>query len=92
VNPAQESLGLLDATIARNVRPTGRFVQATLDAPLMGGPIEAVFIRAPRFQALGAHVETLAALRGEPVRAGGTGARDDVPPELTGIRSCTPFF
>jgi pyridoxal 5'-phosphate synthase pdxT subunit len=68
VNPTQESLGLLDATITRNAfgRQVDSF-EATLDAPLMGGTIEAVFIRAPRFKALGTHVETLAAFRGEPV-------------------------
>ena len=68
VNPAQSSLGLLDATIERNA--FGRQVESfetTLDAPRLGGTIEAVFIRAPRFQALGPNVETLAAYRGEPV-------------------------
>ena len=67
VNPAQESLGLLDATIARNA--FGRQIESfetTLDAPRLGGTIEAVFIRAPRFEALGPEVETLAAFRGEP--------------------------
>ncbi len=68
VNPAQESLGLLDATIARNAfgRQVDSF-ETTLDAPLLGGSIEAVFIRAPRFEALGPDVATLAAYRGEPV-------------------------
>jgi 5'-phosphate synthase pdxT subunit len=68
VSPAQESLGLLDATIVRNAfgRQVDSF-ETTLDAPLIGGTIEAVFIRAPRFQTLGAEVETLAAYRGEPV-------------------------
>jgi 5'-phosphate synthase pdxT subunit len=68
VNPAQESLGLLDATIARNA--FGRQVESfetTLDAPRLGGTIEAVFIRAPRFQALGPDVEPRAAHAGEPV-------------------------
>jgi 5'-phosphate synthase pdxT subunit len=68
VGPAQESLGLLDATIARNAfgRQVDSF-ETTLDAPRLGGAIEAVFIRAPRFTALGPDVETLAAYRGEPV-------------------------
>jgi 5'-phosphate synthase pdxT subunit len=67
VGPAQ-SLGLLDATIARNAfgRQVDSF-ETTLDAPRLGGAIEAVFIRAPRFTALGPEVETLAAYRGEPV-------------------------
>jgi 5'-phosphate synthase pdxT subunit len=68
VGPAQENLGLLDATIARNAfgRQVDSF-ETTLDAPRLGGSIEAVFIRAPRFTALGPEVETLAAYRGEPV-------------------------
>jgi len=67
-NPAQESLGLLDARIARNAygRQVDSF-EATIEAPALGGSMEAVFIRAPRFTALGPSVETLAAYRGEPV-------------------------
>jgi len=68
VNPAQSSLGLLDVTAERNA--FGRQVESfetTLDIPQLGGTIEAVFIRAPRFLALGPKVETLAAYRGEPV-------------------------
>ena len=56
------------ATIARNA--FGRQVESfetTLDAPRLGGAIEAVFIRAPRFQSLGPGVETLASHGGEPV-------------------------
>jgi len=67
VNPAQPSLGLLDATVERNA--FGRQVESfetTLEAPQLGGTIEAVFIRAPRFQALGPKVQSLAAYRGEP--------------------------
>jgi 5'-phosphate synthase pdxT subunit len=68
VDPEQDSLGLLDATVARNAfgRQIDSF-ETTLDAPRLGGTIEAVFIRAPRFNALGPSVETLAAYRGEPV-------------------------
>jgi 5'-phosphate synthase pdxT subunit len=68
LNPEQESLGLLDATIARNAfgRQLDSF-EATLDVPAWGGSVEAVFIRAPRFQALGPGVTTLATHRGEPV-------------------------
>jgi 5'-phosphate synthase pdxT subunit len=68
VNPAQESLGLLDATIARNAfgRQVDSF-ETTLNAPQLGGTIDAVFIRAPRFQALGRKVETLASYDDEPV-------------------------
>lgn len=68
VNPPQDSVGLLDATIARNAfgRQVDSF-ETTLAAPSLGGTIEAVFIRAPRFQALGPNVETLATYDGEPV-------------------------
>jgi 5'-phosphate synthase pdxT subunit len=67
-NPSQESLGLLDATIARNA--FGRQIESfetTLDVPRWGGTLEAVFIRAPRFTALGPEVATLASYHGEPV-------------------------
>ena len=67
-NPAQDSLGLLDVGIARNA--FGRQIESfetTLAAPRLGGGLEAVFIRAPRFTALGPKVETLASFRGEPV-------------------------
>jgi len=68
VNPPQASVGLLDATIARNAfgRQIDSF-ETTLDAPALGGAIDAVFIRAPRFQALGPDVATLAVYDGEPV-------------------------
>jgi 5'-phosphate synthase pdxT subunit len=65
---AQPSLGLLDATIARNAfgRQVDSF-ETTLDAPRLGGRIEAVFIRAPRFVRTGPGVEVLARYEGEPV-------------------------
>ncbi len=68
VNPPQDSVGLLDATIARNAfgRQIDSF-ETTVDAPSLGGTIEAVFIRAPRFQVLGPDVATLAVYDGEPV-------------------------
>jgi len=68
VNPPQDSVGLLDATVARNAfgRQVDSF-ETTIDAPCLRGTIEAVFIRAPRFQALGPEVQTLAAYDGEPV-------------------------
>jgi 5'-phosphate synthase pdxT subunit len=68
VGPPQESLGLLDARIERNAfgRQVDSFV-TTLDAAALGAAIEAVFIRAPRFRALGPNVITLASKDGEPV-------------------------
>jgi pyridoxal 5'-phosphate synthase pdxT subunit len=68
IGPKQKSLGLLDVTIERNA--FGRQVESfetEIDAPKWGGTIAAVFIRAPRFGALGPGVETLATYRGEPV-------------------------
>jgi pyridoxal 5'-phosphate synthase pdxT subunit len=64
----QASLGLLDAAVARNAY--GRQVEsfeAKLDAPLFDHTLLGVFIRAPRFTALGPRVEVLARLDGEPV-------------------------
>jgi 5'-phosphate synthase pdxT subunit len=68
VRPRQPSLALLDAIIERNAwgRQVDSF-QATVDAPALGGEMEAVFIRAPRFRALFPDVEVLARYGGEPV-------------------------
>jgi 5'-phosphate synthase pdxT subunit len=72
VRPAQLSLGLLDAVVERNAygRQAESF-ETRLEATGVGAT-DAVFIRAPRFRALGPGVETLASLDGEPVcvRAG----------------------
>lgn len=68
VRPRQPSLALLDAIIERNAwgRQVDSF-EATVDAPALGGELEAVFIRAPRFRALFPDVEVLARYGGEPV-------------------------
>jgi len=67
-SPAQPSLGLIDATVARNAfgRQIDSF-ETTLDAPALGGRIPAVFIRAPRFTEVGPGVTVLATYRDEPV-------------------------
>jgi len=68
VRPPQASLGLLDAAVERNAY--GRQVDSferSLTAPAWGLMLRAVFIRAPRFAALGSGVEVLASLAGEPV-------------------------
>ncbi len=67
-HPVQPSLGLLDAVIERNGfgRQAESF-ETVLDAPAVGGPVEAVFIRAPRFRTIGRGVEVLARLGDEPV-------------------------
>jgi 5'-phosphate synthase pdxT subunit len=89
VRPAQPSLGLLDAVIERNAwgRQVDSF-ETTVDAPALGGPLEAVFIRAPRFRALFPEVEVLARHAGEPVlvRQGRVVAAT-FHPELTGSRA-----
>lgn len=68
VGRGQPSLGLLDAGIARNAfgRQADSF-ETTLEAPSLGGPLEAVFIRAPKFLWTGPDVEVLARYGGEPV-------------------------
>jgi pyridoxal 5'-phosphate synthase pdxT subunit len=60
-HPAQRSLGLLDATVERNAY--GRQIDSTIltePTALPGGPLEMVFIRAPRITATGPDVEVLA--------------------------------
>jgi 5'-phosphate synthase pdxT subunit len=67
-HPAQTSLGALDITVERNAY--GRQIDsAILTAPteLPGGPLEMVFIRAPRITRTGPEVETLASRDGFPV-------------------------
>ena len=67
-NPAQKGLGLIDIGIERNAygRQVDSFV-AEAACPRLGGPIPAVFIRAPRIRRLGPDVEVLARHRDEPV-------------------------
>ena len=68
VRPPQPSLGLLDAVIERNAwgRQVDSF-EAKVQAPALGGEVDAVFIRAPRFRALFPEVQVLARYAGEPV-------------------------
>jgi pyridoxal 5'-phosphate synthase pdxT subunit len=68
VRPPQPSLGLLDAVVERNAwgRQVDSF-EGRVDAPALGGGIDGVFIRAPRFRALFPDVEVLARYAGEPV-------------------------
>lgn len=61
LNPPQRSLAVLDATVERNAY--GRQIDSSiLTAPtlLPGGPLEMVFIRAPRIVQTGRDVEVLA--------------------------------
>jgi 5'-phosphate synthase pdxT subunit len=67
-NPAQRSLGALDVTVERNAY--GRQIDSTIlhsESKLPGGPLEMVFIRAPRITRTGAAVETLATRADDPV-------------------------
>ena len=60
-NPPQRSFGVLHATVERNAY--GRQNDSAIrfePTALPGGPLEAVYIRAPRLAAIGADVEVLA--------------------------------
>ena len=64
-NPAQRSMGILDAVVERNAY--GRQIDSailTAETKLPGGPLEMVFIRAPRIVETGADVEVLALREG----------------------------
>jgi 5'-phosphate synthase pdxT subunit len=66
-SPAQRSLGLLDAVVERNAY--GRQIDSsieTAETSLPGGPLEMVFIRAPRIVEIGPGVEALAYREGYP--------------------------
>ena len=80
------TLGVLDVAVERNAY--GRQIDsfsAEVQAPLLGGPFQGVFIRAPRIRRVGPGVTVVAEVHGEPV-----GVRRGVAvglcfhPELTG--------
>ncbi len=67
-NPAQASLGALDIRVERNAY--GRQLDSTIlrePSSLPGGPLEMVFIRAPRITQTGPEVEVLASREESPV-------------------------
>jgi 5'-phosphate synthase pdxT subunit len=67
-NPPQPGLGALDASIKRNAY--GRQVDSSIrfgTSKLGPEPLEMVFIRAPKFESLGANVEVLAREGNDPV-------------------------
>ncbi len=67
-NPEQQSLGVLNATVERNAY--GRQIDSdilTAETSLPGGPLEMVFIRAPRIAETGDDVDVLATRDGAPV-------------------------
>jgi pyridoxal 5'-phosphate synthase pdxT subunit len=66
-NPPQRSLGILDAVVERNA--FGRQIDSTIligETTLPGGPLEMVYIRAPRIIETGSAVEVLASRDGLP--------------------------
>jgi 5'-phosphate synthase pdxT subunit len=94
LNPPQRSLGLLDAIIERNAY--GRQIDSTileLETKLPGGPLEMVFIRAPRIVEIGPGVEALAFRDGCPtlVRQGSVMAAT-FHPELSSNRRVHQLF
>lgn len=67
-NPAQKGIGALDITVQRNAY--GRQIDSailTATTKLEGGPLEQVYIRAPRIESVGTDVEVLAERDGYPV-------------------------
>jgi len=93
-NPPQRSLGILDAVVERNAY--GRQIDSaiiTAETSLPGGPLEMVFIRAPRIASVGASVETLARRDEFPtlVRQGSVLAAT-FHPELSSDRRVHKFF
>ena len=66
-NPAQRSLGAIDAVVERNAYGW-QIDSSILTAPsaLPGHPLEMVFIRAPRIASIGPNVTSLASRDGDP--------------------------
>jgi pyridoxal 5'-phosphate synthase pdxT subunit len=89
------TLGLLDVSVERNAY--GRQIDSfsrPVEVPALGGPFDAVFIRAPRIRRVGADIEVVArAADGEPVavRAGRV-AGLAFHPELTPDRRLHRWF
>ncbi len=67
-NPPQESLRAINVAIRRNAygRQVDSFIREG-ETSLPGGPLEMVFIRAPKFERVGKEVEVLARDGGDPV-------------------------
>ena len=67
-NPAQASLGAMDISVERNAY--GRQIDSAIktgETKLPGGPLEMVYIRAPRITSVGPGVEVMAKRDGFPV-------------------------
>jgi 5'-phosphate synthase pdxT subunit len=94
VVPDQPSLALLDAVIARNAygRQADSF-EAKVAGEAEVGPMDGLFIRAPRFRETGAGVSVLGRLRGEPVAVrDGRVLAATFHPELTGSTTLHRMF
>ena len=67
-NPPQKGLALVDMAVERNAygRQVDSFI-GEVACEALGGPLPAVFIRAPRIRQVGKSVEVLASHGGEPV-------------------------
>jgi 5'-phosphate synthase pdxT subunit len=98
--PGQETVGGLDVTVRRNAfgRQVESFEEDIELAGLAGGPVRAVFIRAPWVEAVGASVQVLGAVEAGPcagrivaVRQRGLLATS-FHPELTGDLRVHGFF
>jgi 5'-phosphate synthase pdxT subunit len=71
-NPKQQGLGAMDMTVRRNAygRQIDSFIDEVPVAPELEqgkGPLEMVFIRAPKIENIGAGVEVLARQGNDPV-------------------------
>lgn len=67
-SPPQPSLGAMDIRVKRNAY--GRQLDSSIEelqTELPGGPLESVFIRAPKIESTGKDVEILATRDGDPV-------------------------
>ncbi|WP_263351873.1 pyridoxal 5'-phosphate synthase glutaminase subunit PdxT [Acidicapsa acidisoli] len=92
--PSQSSLSILDIAVERNAYGAQRdSAILTLDTKLPGGPLETVFIRAPRIVSAAPEVEILAEREGFPVlvRQGHTIAAT-FHPELSADRRVHQLF
>ena len=65
--PEQESLGLMDIDVERNAYGRQLDSRVALLDNAEGGPLEAVFIRAPIIRRVGPEARVLARYRGDPV-------------------------
>ena len=91
-NPHQPGLGALDITVRRNAY--GRQVDSSIrEGRFQNSPIEMVFIRAPKIERVGKHVEVIATEGNDPVlvRQGRTLAAT-FHPELSDDRRVHEFF